>query len=772
MVPIRIFVGDFLAPNLLPTKTTRRQENSMIPTDIDHDEVWFIDPAQGLIHEQPTQVTFWCALPRKAEQCEVGNPENKPFCPPYPTALFAHGYGGSRMAMREHMGRHTAMGMAVCALDGPGHGGDVYRTIPDVSAALTIVRSYFERYGIPNFVDVLLSGRDRDLNLDGIPDPGGDMWTADLFHTRDMVRQSVLETMQFVRILRSLEPAQADFDGDGLVDIGGADGILSMWGISLGGVISGVAAGAEPGLDAVSPNAGGAGLVDIAVRSKHAGVPDAVVLPMIGPLIVGCLPTDEHQNPLDADTSTSGHCLGGEETMISSDTMHLGFIVNDVANAKTVPFGTISGIRVGDTVRITNLANDEVVETQVNKRGFFRAGIPADAMTPLNRKRMLGQADDDLQIMQFDDPYLVGDGIRIEVFRDQGSEPFVTTSEFGQDVTFQGTQYSQGSPLVVFQEGYGHKRNNPALRRFLGLAQHGISQADPGVWGAHTFMEPLNTDYDPFGRRGGDTHVLLMPTIGDVQVPTNTGVAMGRVSGVFGSWLRDPNSYRAEHGWREMLSPDGRFGKTIDEFLRDLYVIEGDALLQRMAGLEPVNPNVLFDPDNLSDSQAKFSCGDSDWSGKNGESRCPRDKMGSGPECSSSSDCPDQHQECIENQCEFVFGVPNLGDISFVKIDLETMVHLTPFECQCSAPLVNTEFTMPSLSVSSTMTPTRLISPYVFSQPAVQESTKHQAVTVPRLRCPATHSMVNSTLKTQRRMGDVQPMTLKFAHRIVRQRGG
>ena len=125
------------------------------------------------------------------------------------------------------------------------------------------------------------------------------MWTADLFHT-DMVRQSVLETMQFVRILRSLEPAQADFDGDGMVDIGGANGLLSMWGISLGGVISGVTAGAEPGLDAVSPNAGGAGLVDIAVRSKQAGVPDAVVLPMIGPLIVGCLPTDD-QKPLDAD---------------------------------------------------------------------------------------------------------------------------------------------------------------------------------------------------------------------------------------------------------------------------------------------------------------------------------------------------------------------------------------------------------------------------------------------------------------------------------------
>ena len=50
--------------------------------------------------------------------------------------------------------------------------------------------------------DLLLVGRDRDLNNDGLADSGGDMWTADLFHTRDMVRQSVVDHMQFVRILR------------------------------------------------------------------------------------------------------------------------------------------------------------------------------------------------------------------------------------------------------------------------------------------------------------------------------------------------------------------------------------------------------------------------------------------------------------------------------------------------------------------------------------------------------------------------------------------
>ena len=31
----------------------------------------------------------------------------------------------------------------------------------------------------------------------------------------------------------------------------------------------------------------------------------------------------------------------------------------------------------------------------------------------------------------------------------------------------------------------------------------------------------------------------MMPTAGDSQVPTQTGIAMARTAGVLGSWLRD-----------------------------------------------------------------------------------------------------------------------------------------------------------------------------------------------------------------------------------------
>ena len=43
-----------------------------------------------------------------------------------------------------------------------------------------------------------------------------------------------------------------DIDGDGKIDIGGAQNTIGMWGISLGGIISGGLAGAEPAIDAIS----------------------------------------------------------------------------------------------------------------------------------------------------------------------------------------------------------------------------------------------------------------------------------------------------------------------------------------------------------------------------------------------------------------------------------------------------------------------------------------------------------------------------------------
>ena len=224
---------------------------------------------------------------------------------------------------------------------------------------------------------------------------------------------------------------------------------------------------------------------------------------------------------------------------------------------------------------------------------------------------------------------------------------------FGLPVSFQGTAYPVGAPLVALQEGFGFRRNGPRLRRFMGLAQSGLSSADPAVWGAHTYLEPLNTDYDPFGRRGGDTHVLMMPTAGDSNVPVNTGITMGRTAGLFGSWLRDEQKYKAEHGWREMFTPDARYGVSIDQFLIDSWTVEGNWRLRRY-GSNPLNPHVIFDPDDVSDGQGLFSCGDSVWSGRNGENRCPVEVYADNTPCSDDQPCALDGQTCIDGECQFL----------------------------------------------------------------------------------------------------------------------
>src|SRR5687768_9188732 len=112
------------------------------------------------------------------------------------------------------------------------------------------------------FLPHLMDARHRDLNNDGTKDSGGDQWSADGFHTRDMVRQAVVDWMQLARGLRACgegemelseydedgEPVltgearvSCDWDGDGTPDIGGPDSQITIVGGSLGGIVTGVA---------------------------------------------------------------------------------------------------------------------------------------------------------------------------------------------------------------------------------------------------------------------------------------------------------------------------------------------------------------------------------------------------------------------------------------------------------------------------------------------------------------------------------------------------
>lgn len=624
-----IFGGQFKAPTFLTDKDGVATER--YPSD--DDESWKIDLITGEGPYGETDVTFWCALPQEKATCEPGNPEGKPFCKPFPTILYAHGYGGSRAEIAVgHLGRTTAMGYAMCALDAYGHG---LNALDDDSLQAMFfefqLQPELDRLGIPELRRMMLKGRDRDLNNDGVPDSGADMWTSDVFHTRDMVRQSVLEVIQFVRILRSMDGVNTDaygnklgdLDGDGEPDLGGPQNTISMWGISLGGIISGVAAGAEPTLNAVSPNAGGAGLVDIAVRSSQQGVPQAVVMPILGPFVVGCLPTDRHQNPLGPDEVGEG-CFSGDD--VSGDTLELAFLVHDNAREHERFIGRIEGVRPGDRLVLSNLSNAEEDSALIDAWGNVRVSVAADALRPIERRGLLGLEEIEPSPVEVDDALVVelGDRLALKVLDDAG-QPRGELNTFEERVEFQGTIYPSGVTLVAIQEGLGLKRNTPEYRRFMGFAQSALGPADPAAWSARATVEPGDHSYDP-NWRPGMTHVLHMPTAGDQQVPVNTGIAMARAGGLYGSWRRTPEAVGPEHGWREIFVPEPSYGVPVDELMIDRFVVEGDPRFLRFPDNE-VHTNVVYDIDNVSDGAASFSCGPSDWSGPS-ENGCPSELEG------------------------------------------------------------------------------------------------------------------------------------------------
>ena len=124
------------------------------------------------------------------------------------------------------------------------------------------------------------------------------------------------------------------------------------------------------------------------VRAMQAGVPPAVIMPIMGQLVAGCLPVDNHQNPIVGEPTTN-NCMpdvdGGEWKVETA----FGLFVNDAARI-------YQGIRTGQRCpawrsdRIETEVNGEVVEGEISQWGWFRLGIASDALGPIQRRPLLG----------------------------------------------------------------------------------------------------------------------------------------------------------------------------------------------------------------------------------------------------------------------------------------------------------------------------------------------------------------------------------------------
>ncbi|MEZ4302266.1 MAG: hypothetical protein R3B70_45480 [Polyangiaceae bacterium] len=239
-----MMVGTFKAPFLLEGG----------PGSTDPNAAFDLDFRTGEGEVTSDEVQFWLMVPKETEQ----------FHQPFSVNIYGHGYTGNFAELAFYAGNMAQHGLATIGINAMGH-GFVLDASTEIAATALLGGAC-----VAPFYDALTANRARDLDNDGVADSGGDFWSSYLFHTRDGVRQSVLDHIQLVRILRAFgqggsmlcqndktgwdkpasEPCDVDgdgkvelagdFDGDGTPDIGGADARFGTWGESLGGILSGI----------------------------------------------------------------------------------------------------------------------------------------------------------------------------------------------------------------------------------------------------------------------------------------------------------------------------------------------------------------------------------------------------------------------------------------------------------------------------------------------------------------------------------------------------
>lgn len=450
----------------------------------DDDEAWQVDVEGGALSAVLAEVPFWCTVPRE------------PRTAPAPVVLWAHDLKGSRLDALRHAGRFARWGLATCAIDAVGHG------------AVGV-----EPLGVEPFDAVLARHRARDLDGDGVADGGADTFTADALHTRDVIRQSALDWLQLIRVLRSFDgrawrtrPAvrsgvAGDFDDDGQVDLGGPDAAFHMGGEGYGGMLAAIVGGLEPALVSLAPVSPIGGLTDFFVRSAHPSITDGLILPTLGPLLIG-LP----------DVGPGGQDRRG--TLVSVWTNALDRVAHADPDAQLgIPVLQLPPLAAGQEVRLANLSTGQRTTTRAGADGGFRISLGTGALLGGDRRMWLeaGQPTTGL-----------GDRIRLEL---PDLDP-PTQVSFDYAVELMGAVFAPQSPLVALGSGWAVDRQGPAFRRFKVILQTTLEAGDPINYARRLFAEP---------RAAGDgaPDVLLLATAGDPRFPTAGALHLGRAAGLW-----------------------------------------------------------------------------------------------------------------------------------------------------------------------------------------------------------------------------------------------
>lgn len=585
-----MMVGTFRSPFLLEGG----------PQGTDPNAAFDLDYRTGEGQVTSDEVQFWLMVPKQTER----------FKQPFDVDIYGHGYTGNFAELAFYAGNMAQHGLATIGINAMGH-GFVLDDATRIAATALLGGAC-----VAPFYDALTANRARDLDSDGVRDSGGDFWSSYLFHTRDGVRQSVLDHVQLVRILRSFgqggkmicqneetgwdrpasEPCDVngdgeadvagDFDGDGTPDIGGPGARFGTWGESLGGILSAIHGAVDPHVTTAVPGSGGGGLTDIGVRSFQGGVIEAVLLRLWGPLLV-TVPAAER--PSCADSPGDDRC-----TLCTGDQASLRWVVPDLNDTGEVEITCLPRSKIENTTVVAyNAENRERRCARVGSDLRLRVGLPASI-------------GDRVEVRFYDGKDLVDSYADCVLHAPDGTQPDLVVDEWGPGrlpngapngnetascpgescALFQGVFFPEGARLTSPAEGYGLRRQSPGLRRFLALAQAALDPGDPVSFAPYYSIKPMT---GPDGAPIPPHAVLTLNTIGDMNVPLNSGIAFARASGAL-PFLRPDQALKYPE-YANYATPAGLFaalgGRTPNRELVDAHVIEGiTALARHPAGPE------------------------------------------------------------------------------------------------------------------------------------------------------------------------------------------
>lgn len=592
------------------------------PKKEDPDARFELDYRSGTGRIGRDTVQFWLSVPRTNGAAKA----------PFPATVWAHGPQLHAGDIVTRAGSFAKQGLAVMAIDMPGHG--LYLDPSREAAASEILRPEC----LSPWVKALGSGRHADLDGDGRPDSGGQWWSAHVFHSRDNVRQSVIDEMQATRVLRSWDGVRrstqdysgdgvpdlaGDFDGDGVPDVGGPSVAISTSGSSFGGIVAMIHGAIDPNVTASAPISGGGGLVDIATRS--ALLPDSVLEQRLTPLVVA----------IPASTVATKNAQ--PQTRCAPEHRSVRIVVNDLTASREIEIACLSPVEldIGRTVVLENLRNHERRCARTGQDGRFRIPVPANAGDRLDIQ--VYDAPDAVRSYKGCEP-LAGApvGRRIRTFEQAAvdiapsSDPRKTceAAHASKDLDpasgcqqYRDVFFPVGSPLVAPEEGLGLDRQSPELRRILDLAQAAGDPSDPINFAPYY---GIRTAPGPDGAPMPPRALLEMSTAGDPLVPSATGYAFAKAAGAV-PFL--PPAFADTHpAWADYATPralwDALGGRTPNDVLIETHTLEGMSRLERTRATSACAPNYVSSPvctTPPSSTECDHAISDVDWlsEGKN-----------------------------------------------------------------------------------------------------------------------------------------------------------